>query len=52
VDHAVDVGGDPALVAQVELLEGAIVPGADARDERIVVVAIGSRAWDRKRCCG
>src|SRR5919198_22380 len=47
VDHPVDIGGDPALVAQVELLEGAIVPGTDARDERVVVVAVGSRAWNR-----
>jgi hypothetical protein len=52
VDHAVHVGRDPALVAQVELLERAVVPGADASDERIVVVAIGSRARDRKGCGG
>jgi hypothetical protein len=52
VDHAVHVGRDPALVAQVELLEGAVVPGADARDERVVVIAIGSRARNRKGCGG
>jgi hypothetical protein len=52
VDHAVDVRRDAALVAQVELLEGAVVTRADARDERVVVVAIGSRARDRKRCGG
>jgi hypothetical protein len=52
VDHPVDIGGDPALVAQVQLLEGAIVPGADARDERVVVVAVGSRAWNRNGCGG
>jgi hypothetical protein len=52
VDHAVHVGGDPALVAQVELLERAVIPGADAGDERVVVIAIGSRARDRKGCGG
>jgi hypothetical protein len=52
VHHAVDVGGDPALIAQVELLERAIVPGTDTRDERVVVVAIGSRARNRKGCGG
>ena len=33
LDHAEDVGGDAALVARVELLEGAVVAAADGRDE-------------------
>jgi hypothetical protein len=52
VDHAVDVGGDPPLVAQVELFECAVVPSARGSNERIVLAAIGSRAWNRKRCGG
>jgi hypothetical protein len=52
MDHAVDVGRDAALVAEVELLERAIVARANSGDERIVVVAIGSRTRTRKRCSG
>jgi hypothetical protein len=52
VDHAVDVGRYPALVAKVELLERPVVAGTDAGDERVVIVAIGSRARDRKGCGG
>jgi hypothetical protein len=52
VHHAVDVGGDPALVAQVELLERAIVPGANAGDERVVVIPIRSGARNRNGCSG
>ena len=33
LDHAEDVGGDAALVAAVELLEGAVVAAADRRDQ-------------------
>jgi hypothetical protein len=40
------------LVAQIERLEGAIVTGADGRNERIVLVAISSRARCRERCSG
>jgi hypothetical protein len=52
VHHPVHVGSDAALVAQVQLLERAVVPGAGSSDERIVLAAIGSRAWNRKRCGG
>jgi hypothetical protein len=52
VHHPVDVGGDPALVAQVQVFERAVVPGAGSGDERIVLAAIGSRARNRKRCGG
>jgi hypothetical protein len=52
VDHAVDVGGDPALVAQVEMLERAVVACTDAGDEVIVVVALRSGARNRKGCGG
>jgi len=40
------------LIAEVEVLEGAIVARADRRDERVVLVAIGSRTRARKRCSG
>jgi hypothetical protein len=36
VHHAVDVGGDPALVALVQALEGEIVPLSDGSDEGFV----------------
>ncbi|MGZ8632589.1 MAG: hypothetical protein ACXWZZ_01870 [Solirubrobacteraceae bacterium] len=36
VDHAVDVGPDPPLIAVVELLEGMIVAGADGGHQRLV----------------
>jgi len=52
VDHAVDVRRDAALVPEVELLERAIVARANSGDERVVVVAIGSRARNRKGCGG
>jgi hypothetical protein len=52
VDHAVDVGSDPSLIAKVELLERMIVPCANRRDERVVLVAIGSRASCREGCGG
>jgi hypothetical protein len=52
VDHPVDVGSDPPLVAEVERLEGAVVTGADGRNERSVLVAIGSPARCRERCSG
>jgi hypothetical protein len=52
VDHAVHVGRDAALIAEVELLERPIVTGTNGRDERIVVIAIGSRAGDRNGCGG
>jgi hypothetical protein len=50
VDHAEDVGGDPPLVAQVELLEGAIVAGADSSDEGFILVAVGSRGREGEGC--
>jgi hypothetical protein len=37
VDHAVDIGPDPPLVAVVELLEGTVVAGADGRDQCLVL---------------
>jgi hypothetical protein len=52
VDHAVHVGRDAALIAEVELLERAIVTRANSGDERVVFVAIGSRARYRKGCGG
>jgi hypothetical protein len=36
VHHAVDVRGDPALVALVEALEGEVVAPAGGGDERFV----------------
>jgi hypothetical protein len=44
VDHAVDIGAYPPLIAKVELLERMIVPCADAGDERIVLIAVDPRA--------
>jgi hypothetical protein len=41
LDHAEHVGGDPALVARVELLERAIVTAADGGDERGVARPLG-----------
>ena len=38
-EHPAGVGRDRALVALVEHLEGAVVAGADGRDERVVVAA-------------
>jgi hypothetical protein len=36
VDHAHDIGGDPALIALVEALEGEIVTRTGGSDERLV----------------
>jgi hypothetical protein len=36
VDHAVDVGPDPPLIAVVELLEGSVIAGAGGGDQRLV----------------
>ena len=36
VDHAVDVGPDPPLIAVVELLEGMVVARADGGHQRLV----------------
>jgi hypothetical protein len=52
VDHAVHVRGDSALIPEVQLLERAVIPGADAGDEGIIVIAIGSRVRDRTGCGG
>jgi hypothetical protein len=52
VDHAVDVGSYPPLIAEVELLEGAVVSCARRSDERVVLVAVGSRASCREGCGG
>jgi hypothetical protein len=52
VDHAVHVRGDPALVPQVQLLERAVVPGANAGDEQVVVIPIRSGARNRNGCGG
>jgi hypothetical protein len=52
VDHAVDVGPYPPLVAKVELLERMIVPSADPGDERVFLVAVGSRASCCEGCGG
>jgi hypothetical protein len=52
VDHAVHVRGDAALVAQVKLLECAIVPSANAGDEQVVVIAIRCGGRNRTGCCG
>jgi hypothetical protein len=37
VDHAVDVGGDPPVVALVEALEGPVVAPTNPRDEDAIV---------------
>ena len=50
VDHAEHVGRDPALVALVELLEGAIVTRAHGGDE-VLVFGFSPRA-KRRRGCG
>jgi hypothetical protein len=52
MDHAVDVGSYPSLVAKVELLERVIVPCANRSDERVVFTAVGSRASCREECGG
>jgi hypothetical protein len=52
VDHAIDVGSYPSLIAKVELLERMIVPCADRGDERGVLVAVDSRASCREGCGG
>jgi hypothetical protein len=44
VDHAVDVGRDPPLIAVVELLEGAVVARADGGHQRLVG-DFGANAW-------
>jgi hypothetical protein len=49
VDHAEDVSGDAALVALVELLEGAIVTRAHGGDE-ILVFGFSPRAKWRRGC--
>jgi hypothetical protein len=36
VDHALDVRGDPALVALVQALEGQVVTGTRGGDEGLV----------------
>jgi hypothetical protein len=43
VDHALDVAGDPAVVAPVQALERAVVARTDARDELVVGVSSASR---------
>ena len=44
VDHPVDVGPDPPLIAVVELLEGMVVARADGRHQRLVG-GLGRNAW-------
>jgi hypothetical protein len=51
VDHAVDVGPDPPLVAVVELLEGDVVPVADGRDQ-CLVLGVGRNPRGRRDGCG
>jgi hypothetical protein len=44
VDHAVDVGADPPLVAVVERLEGVVVARADSRHQSVIVSGVGRGA--------
>ena len=46
LDHAVDVGGDPPLVAAVERLERAVVPAAYPRDQLLVRRTVDRRRFD------
>jgi hypothetical protein len=47
-DHPLHIGGDPPLVAPVELLEGSVVARADRADER-VVRCVGAQPRDPAR---